>query len=48
MEIVLIPNMSTSPQTILAAEGYLPEGQFLLEEQILNLAEKFPIYRAGT
>jgi hypothetical protein len=39
--------MSTSLQTTLDAEAYLPEGQFLLEEQTLNI-EKSLIYRTGT
>jgi hypothetical protein len=34
-------------QTTLAAEAHLAEGQFLLEEQTLNI-EKSLIYRAGT
>jgi hypothetical protein len=43
-----VPNMSTttSLQT-LAAEAHLAEGQFLLEEQTLNI-EKSLIYRTGT
>jgi hypothetical protein len=32
-----VTNMSTSLQTILAAEAHLAEGQFLLEEQTLNM-----------
>jgi hypothetical protein len=39
--------MSTSLQTTLAAEAHLAEGQFLLEEQTLNI-EKSLIYRRGT
>jgi hypothetical protein len=39
--------MSTSLQTTLAAEAHLAEGQFLLEEQTLNI-EKSLIYRTGT
>jgi hypothetical protein len=42
-----VPNMSTSLQTTLAAEAHLAEGQFLLEEQTLNI-EKPLIYRTGT
>jgi hypothetical protein len=34
---VFVPNMSTSLQTTLAAEAHLAEGQFLLEEQTLNI-----------
>jgi hypothetical protein len=41
-----VPNMSTSLQTTLAAEAHLAEGQFLLEEQTLNI-EKSLIYRTG-
>jgi hypothetical protein len=32
-----VPNTSTSLQTTLAAEAHLAEGQFLLEEQTLNI-----------
>jgi hypothetical protein len=32
-----VPNMSTSLQTTLAAEAHLAEGQFLLEEQTMNI-----------
>jgi hypothetical protein len=32
-----VPKMSTSLQTTLAAEAHLAEGQFLLEEQTLNI-----------
>jgi hypothetical protein len=39
--------MSKSLQTTLAAEAHLAEGQFLLEEQTLNI-EKSLIYRTGT
>jgi hypothetical protein len=39
--------MSTSLQTTLAAAAHLAEGQYLLEEQILNI-EKSLIYRTGT
>jgi hypothetical protein len=46
---VLVLNASTSLQTTLTAETHLrvAEGQFLLEEQTLNI-EKSLIYRAGT
>jgi hypothetical protein len=43
---VFVPNMSTSLQTTLAAEAHLAEGQFLLQEQTLNI-EKSLIYRTG-
>jgi hypothetical protein len=36
-----------SLQTTLAAEARLVEGQFLLEEQTLNI-DKFLMYRGGT
>jgi hypothetical protein len=39
--------MSTSLQTTVAAEAYLAEGQFLLEEHTLNKA-KYLMYPAGT
>jgi hypothetical protein len=39
------PNTSTSLQTTLAADAHLAEGQFLLEEQTLNIAKSL-IYRA--
>jgi hypothetical protein len=42
-ETVLVPNVSLSLQTKLAAEMHLAEGQFLLEEQMLNI-EKFLMY----
>jgi hypothetical protein len=32
------PNTTTSLQTTLAADAHLAEGQFLLEEQTLNIA----------
>jgi hypothetical protein len=32
-----VPNKSTSLQTRLATEAHLAEGQFLLEEQTLNI-----------
>jgi hypothetical protein len=35
-----------SPQTTLAAEVLLAEGQFLLDEQTLNIAKSL-IYQAG-
>jgi hypothetical protein len=38
MGTVLVPHTSKSPQTTLAAEAHLAEGQFLLEEQILNIS----------
>jgi hypothetical protein len=38
-ETVLVPNTSPSLQTRLAAEAHLAEGQFLLEEQKLNIDE---------
>jgi hypothetical protein len=38
--------MSTSLQTTLAADAHLAEGQFLIEEQILNNAKSL-IYQAG-
>jgi hypothetical protein len=39
--------MSTFPQTTLAADAHLAEGQFLLEDQTLNKAKSL-MYRAGT
>jgi hypothetical protein len=39
--------MSTSLQTILAADAHLAEGQFLHEEQTLNKAKSL-MYRGGT
>jgi hypothetical protein len=45
-EIVLVPNTSTSLQATLAAEVHLSEGQFLLEEQALDV-EMCLVYRVG-
>jgi hypothetical protein len=48
-DIVFVPNMSTSLQTTLAAEAHLAEGQFLLEEQTLNIEKSLiRVYRTGT
>jgi hypothetical protein len=38
-KIVLVPNTSTSLQTILAAEVNLAEGNFLLKERTLSKAK---------
>jgi hypothetical protein len=46
-ESVFVPNKSTSLKRTLAADAHLAEGQFLLEEQTLNI-EKSLIYRTGT
>jgi hypothetical protein len=43
----LAPNSSAFLQALLAAETHLNEGQFLLEEQVLNKAKSL-IYCAGT
>jgi hypothetical protein len=45
-EAVSSPYMSTSIQTS-AAEAHLTEGQFLVEEHLMN-KEKSLIFRAGT
>jgi hypothetical protein len=44
---VLAPKSSTSLQTILAAEAHLAEGQFFLQEQILNKSKSLE-YQTGT
>jgi hypothetical protein len=43
----LAPNTSASLPTILAADAFETEGQFLHEEKTKN-KEKSPMYRAGT
>jgi hypothetical protein len=39
----LVPNTSTSLQAKLATEAHLAEGQFLPDEQTLNIERKFDI-----